>query len=131
MMGMASSGPHPGQLKLLSPLFPTLGQTEICSNTGHRVHSRGTVEYKQIFKKHTEFLHTGDGNLSCLLNSGFFLDISKKTQGQKNSSRKKLKQIFKKLKQIIQKLNICQLKTDFLLKKVLKLVYFAQKIGQT
>ena len=28
--------------------------------------------------------------------SGFFLDISKKTQGQKNSGRKKLKQIFQK-----------------------------------
>ena len=28
--------------------------------------------------------------------TGFFLDISKKTQGQKNSSRKKLKQIFQK-----------------------------------
>ena len=39
------------------------------------------------------------------LKAGFFLDISKKTQGQKNSSRKKLKHIFEKLKQIIQKLN--------------------------
>ena len=39
------------------------------------------------------------------INQAFFLDISKKTQGQKNSSRKKLKQIFEKLKQIIQKLN--------------------------
>ena len=33
-----------------------------------------------------------------------FLDISKKSQGQKNSTRKKLKQIFEKLKQIFEKL---------------------------
>jgi len=45
----------------------------------------------------------------------------KKTQAnfQKNSS--------KSFKNSI----ICQLKTDFLLKKVLKLIYFAQKFAQT
>ena len=38
--------------------------------------------------------------------SSLFLDISKKTQGQKNSrQKKKLKQILEKPKQIIQKLN--------------------------
>ena len=37
--------------------------------------------------------------------SRLFLDISKKTQGQKTQAEKKLKQIFEKLKQIIQKLN--------------------------
>ena len=40
--------------------------------------------------------------------SGFFWTFRKKTQGQKNSSQKKLKQIFEKLKQIIQKLNNLQ-----------------------
>ena len=55
--------------------------------------------------------------LVCLegktINPGFFLDISKKTQGQKNSGK-----LFKNS-------IICQLKTDFLLKKVLKLIYWS------
>ena len=41
---------------------------------------------------------------TTVIRQAFFLDISKKTQGQKNSSWKKLKQIFqKKLKQISKK----------------------------
>ena len=41
----------------------------------------------------------------CTIYSGFFWTFRKKTQGQKNSSPKKLQQIFEKLKQIIQNLN--------------------------
>jgi len=55
-----------------------------------------------------------------------FLDISKKTQGQKNLS-KFSKNSSKSFKNSI----ICQLKTDFFLQKVPKLVYFAQKFAQT
>ena len=44
---------------------------------------------------------------------------AKKPQAEKNSS--------KSFKNSI----ICQLKTDFLLKKVLKLIYFAQKFAET
>ena len=44
---------------------------------------------------------------------------AKKTQAEKNSSK-----LFKNS-------TTCQLKTDFLLKKALKLIYFAQKFAQT
>ena len=63
--------------------------------------------------------------------AGFFLDISKKTQGQKNSSRKKLKQIFKKLKQIIPKLNNLPTKNLFFAQKSPENDIFAQKFDQT
>ena len=56
------------------------------------------------------------------------LDISKKTQGQKTQAGKKLEHIFKKnSSKSFKNSIICQLKTDFLLKKVLKLIHFAQK----
>ena len=51
---------------------------------------------------------------------------AKKTQAEKNSS-KFSQNSSKSIKNSI----ICQLKTDFLLKKVLKLIYFAQKFAQT
>ena len=50
--------------------------------------------------------------------------FEKKTQGQKTQAEKNSSKSFKNS-------IICQLKTDFLLKKVLKLLYFAQKFAQT
>ena len=65
-------------------------------------------------------------NSAVTLFAGFFLDISKKIQGQKNSSK-----FSKNSSKLFKNSIICQLKTDFLLKKVLKLIYFAQKFAQT
>ena len=70
-------------------------------------------------------------NSAVTLCAGFFW-TSKKIQGRKNSSRKKNSSKFSKSSSKSFKNSIiCQLKTDFLLKKVLKLIYFAQKFAQT
>ena len=57
----------------------------------------------------------------------FLGNFEKKIKAKKLKPKKPM-QIFEKLKQIIQKLS--QLKTDFLLKKVLKLIYFVQKFAK-
>ena len=58
---------------------------------------------------------------------GFFLDISKKTQGQKNS-----RNFSKKLKQIIWKLNILPTKINFFFfQKLINLFDLALKFVQT
>ena len=62
--------------------------------------------------------------------TGFFLDISKKTQCQKNSSQKSRKYSKNSIRSSKHPIK-CQLKTDFFLKKVLKLIDFAQKFAQT
>ena len=63
---------------------------------------------------------TGEGHVTLLLlYQAFFWTFQKKLKAKK------------KLKQIIQILNNLPTKTDFLLKKVLKLIYFAQKFAQT
>ena len=65
------------------------------------------------------------------LEQAFFWTFRKKTQGQKTQAKKNSSKFSKNSSKSFKNSIICQLKTDFLLKKVLKLVYLAQKFAQT
>ena len=62
---------------------------------------------------------------------GFFWTFRKKLKAKKILAEKNSSKFSKNSRKSFKNSIICQLKTDFLLKKVPKLIYFAQKFAQT
>ena len=71
------------------------------------------------------------GNYTVDLLQAFFGHFEKKIQAKKTQAKKNSSKFSKNSSKSFKNSIICQLKTDFFAKKVMKLIYFAQKFAQT